>query len=656
MQLSMHTSNHDQSSIGSFCSVVDNPRTTMQIIYTLRCVWRERMIEDNDILVYRLAAGCDLSDVEEGKIYTARVQGFATFGMFVQLNDRIKGLVHKSNIKAEHKEKDNVLVRVRQIRPNGNIDLDELVIAVYQVQSVERTSNTVRISDLSAKVGKSVAIEGAVSQIKQTSGPTIFTIVDESGTQNVAAFVEAGVRAFPEVELEAIVRVIGEVMMRNNQLQIEADVITALSGDDETTVRVRIEKALDARAEPENILPLVKSDVLERLRPEMQKVAKIIRKAVFTAQPIILRHHADADGICSAVAIEQAVISLIKESGGDYDADYFLFKRAPSKAPFYEIEDITRDLDFSLKDHARYGQKMPLVLLTDNGSTEEDEASYKIASVYDLPFIVIDHHHPDATIDKYLVAHVNPYHVGGDFGITAGMLGTEVARLINPKVEKLIRHLPAIAAVGDRSEAPERALYLALIRDEYSEQACKDIALALDYEQFWLRFNDGREIIKDILNLLGNTERHKKLVNLLVEGANTMIEDQMNASMPHVVPRVLPNEARLFLLDVEIHAHKFTFPPPGKTSGEVHDRLCKQNVGEPVVTIGFGPDFAVLRSRGVLMNIPRMVRELHNEIPGGGISGGGHLVVGSIKFVEGMRTVVLEALIKKIGDAQIQKS
>ena len=655
MQLSMHTSNHDQSSIGSFCSVVYHPRTTMQATYTLRCVWRERMIEDNDILVYRLAAGCDLSDVEEGKIYTARVQGFATFGMFVQLNDRIKGLVHKSNIKSEHKEKDNVLVRVRQIRPNGNIDLDELVIAVYQVQSVERTSNTVRISDLSAKVGRSVAIEGAVSQIKQTSGPTIFTIVDESGTQNVAAFVEAGVRAFPEVELEAIVRVIGEVMMRNNQLQIEADVITALSGDEETTVRVRIEKALDARAEPENILPLVKSDVLERLRPEMQKVAKIIRKAVFTAQPIILRHHADADGICSAVAIEQAVVSLIKESGGDYDADYFLFKRAPSKAPFYEIEDITRDLDFSLKDHARYGQKMPLVLLTDNGSTEEDEASYKIASVYDLPFIVIDHHHPDATIDKYLVAHVNPYHVGGDFGITAGMLGTEVARLINPKVEKLIRHLPAIAAVGDRSEAPERALYLALIRDEYSEQACKDIALALDYEQFWLRFNDGREIIKDILNLLGNTERHKKLVNLLVEGANTMIEDQMNASMPHVVPRVLPNEARLFLLDVEIHAHKFTFPPPGKTSGEVHDRLCKQNVGEPVVTIGFGPDFAVLRSRGVLMNIPRMVRELHNEIPGGGISGGGHLVVGSIKFVEGMRTVVLEALIKKIGDAQIQK-
>ena len=612
-------------------------------------------MEDNDILVYRLGSGCDLSDIEEGKIYQGKVQGFATFGMFVQLNDRIKGLVHKSNIRAEHKERDSVLVRVRQIRPNGNIDLEEVQIQVYQVQNLDRKSTIVPIAELPGRVGKTVAIEGEIAQVKQTSGPTIFTIVDETGTQNAAAFIVAGVRAYPEAELDHIVRIVGEVMMRNNQLQIEVDSLSVLEGDEAVVVKARIEKALEARAEPPDIPLLVKSDVLDRLRPEMRKVAKIIRKAVFTSQPIILRHHADADGICSAVAIEQAVVSLIRESGGDYDADYFLFKRAPSKAPFYEIEDITRDLDFSLKDHARFGQKMPLVILTDNGSTEEDEPSYKIATVYDIPFVVIDHHHPDATIDKYLKAHVNPYHVGGDFGITAGMLGTEIARLINPKVDQLIRHLPGIAGVGDRSEAPERGLFLALVRDQYPEEACKNIALALDYEQFWLRFNDGREIIKDILNLTGNQERHEKLVTLLVDGANQMIEDQMSACMPHVVQRVLKNDAKAFLIDVEIHAHKFTFPPPGKTSGEVHDRLCRQNAGEPVVTIGFGPDFAVLRSRGVLMNIPRMVRELRNEIPGGGISGGGHLVVGSIKFVEGMRETVLEALLGKIADAQVHR-
>lgn len=607
------------------------------------------------MLVYRLGTGCDLADIEVGNIYQGKVQGFATFGMFVQLNDRIKGLVHKSNVKAEHKERDSILVKVREVRPNGNIDLEEVQYQVYQVENLERKSTTVRIIDLPSKLGKMVAIEGEIAQIKQTSGPTIFTIVDETGTQNSAAFIEAGVRAYPEAELGNMVKLLGEVMMRNGQLQIEVDGLSVLTDEEAEVVKVRIEKALDLRSEPESIPLLVPSEVMEKLRPEMRKVAKIIRKAVFTSQPIILRHHADADGICSAVAIEQAVVSLIRECGGDFDAEYFLFKRAPSKAPFYEIEDITRDLDFSLKDHVRFGQKMPLIILTDNGSTEEDEPSYKIASVYDIPFVVIDHHHPDASIDKYLLAHVNPYHVGGDFGITAGMLGTEVARLINPKVESLIRHLPAVAAVGDRSEAPERALYLALVQDNFPEQHCKDIALALDYEQFWLRFNDGREIVKDILNLTGNTERHKKLLGLLIDGANTMIADQMSACMAHVDPRVLNNDARLFLLDVEIHAHKFTFPPPGKTSGEVHDRLCQQNAGKPVVTIGFGPDFAVLRSRGVLMNIPKMVRELRVEIPGGGISGGGHLVVGSIKFVEGMRSVVIEALIEKIADAQVQQ-
>ncbi len=611
------------------------------------------MSDTTDTIVYRLGANCNLEEVEEGKAYLGRVQGFANFGVFVQLNDRVKGLVHKSNIKMQHTERDPIIVKVLQIRSNGNIDLEEETPTVYHTQNVVKKTQTIRLSELGKKIGRTVLIEGEVAQIKQTSGPTIFTLVDESGTENAAAFIEAGVRAYPEVQIGDIVGVIGEVMQRNNQLQIEVASLAVLEPEDAARVRARIDQALDERAEPEDLPFLVESEVFEKLKPAMRNVAKLIRKAVFTAQPIVLRHHADADGICAAVAVETAVTALIRESGGDFDAEYFLFKRAPSKAPFYEIEDITRDLDFALKDNVRYGQKMPMILLMDNGSTEEDEPSMKVTKIYGLPVLVVDHHHPDEIVDQYLVGHVNPYHVGGDFGITAGMLGTEIARMINPGVEEQIKHLPAIAAVGDRSEAPERARYLELAAPAYSEQDCKDIALALDYEQFWLRFNDGREIVKDIVNLSGNTERHKMFVSLLVTEANRAIDEQMAAVMPHVISRVLPNGANLFMLDVEIYAHRFTFPPPGKTSGEVHDRLIQQHPGEPVVTLGFGPDFAVLRSKGVMMNIPRMVRELRQEIVGGGVNGGGHLVVGSIKFVEGMRDAVLEALIEKIGQAPI---
>jgi RecJ-like exonuclease len=605
-----------------------------------------------NVTVYRLSPACDSSDVEVGTIYVGRVQGFATFGTFVQLTDRLKGLVHKTNVRTRHEEGDEILVRVKQIRPNGNIDLEEVILPSYEEQTVQKKVSTTRLADLGSRIGRTVTVVGEVAQVKQTSGPTIFTLVDETGTENAAAFVEAGVRAYPEANPGDIVQIYGQAMQRNSQVQVEVASLVVLEGEEADEVRRRIEEALDRRAEPSELPLLVESEVMSLLRPQMRAVAKAIRKAVFVSQPILLRHHADADGICSAVAIEQAVVSLIRESGGDFDADYFLFKRAPSKAPFYEIEDITRDLNFATKDLDRYGQKMPLILLTDNGSTEEDEPAMKQAKVFGLSLVVVDHHHPDAVIDQYLEAHVNPYHVGGDYGITAGMLGTEIARLINPAVEDAIRHLPAVAAVGDRSEAPERQRYLDLVADRYTEDECKAIALALDYEQFWLRFNDGRELVKEILDLGPDHERHERYVSLLVEGANQMIADQLEATMPHVQERTLENGARLFLLDVEIHAHKFTFPPPGKTSGEVHDRLCRANPG-PVVTIGFGPDFAVLRSRGVLMNIPRMVRELRTEIAGGGVSGGGHLVVGSIKFVEGMREAVLEGLIEKIAQAEI---
>ena len=158
--------------------------------------------------------------------------------------------------------------------------------------------------------------------------------------------------------------------------------------------------------------------------------------------------------------------------------------------------------------------------------------------------------------------------------------------------------------------------------------------------------------MNDILNL-GSNVRHQLIVDLLNEQANAAITEQLEASMPNVKTQKLPNGTIMNVIDVENFAHKFTFPPPGKTSGEIHDRLCTRYAGQPLVTIGYGPDFAVLRSKGVKMNIPQMVKELHSEIKGAGVSGGGHLVVGSIKFVEGMRKEVLAKLAEKIGAAGV---
>ncbi len=144
--------------------------------------------------VYRLAPpACDLGDVEEGKVYVVRVQGFADFGTFVYLNDRIKGLIHKSNVKTHHQEGGETLfVRVREVRKNGNIDLEEIVPTRYRTETVAKKLSTIRLGDLPDKVGRHVTIEAEVAQIKQTSGPTIFTVIDETSAEDAAASLRQG--------------------------------------------------------------------------------------------------------------------------------------------------------------------------------------------------------------------------------------------------------------------------------------------------------------------------------------------------------------------------------------------------------------------------------------------------------------------------------
>ncbi|NYT01407.1 MAG: DHH family phosphoesterase [Methanosarcinales archaeon] len=607
-------------------------------------------------LVHTLDQACDTGDLEIGNIYSGKVSGIANFGAFVDLNDHVRGLAHNKYLKetAVPAVGDEMQVYVRNVAPNGNIELEPVRLKEYHMITVEKDLPVSKSSELPKKIGKTVCIKGEVIQVKQTGGPTIFSIADDGGVILCAAFERAGVRAYPGIDSEMIVKAVGEVSTRNGQIQVEIKSMKQLFGGEATTVKNEIERAIDKRAEPFDPAPLVESEIISQLRPRMKQVAREIKRAILKSRPIVLRHHADADGISSAVAIESAILPLIREVSGP-DAEYYSYRRAPSKAPFYELEDVTKDLTFALEDQSRHGQKMPLVILMDNGSTEEDVPAMKQARVYGLDMLVVDHHHPDEVVDQYLIAHVNPAHVGGDFGVTTGMIAVELARMINPEVEGKIRHLAAVSAVGDRSEAPEARRFIELVADRFTVEDLRNIALALDYEAFWLRFNDGRGLVNDIL-CLGRLDRHQRLVRLLCDQANAAIDEQLQASMAHVKTQKLPNNVIMNVIDVENYAHKFTFPPPGKTSGEIHDRLCKKYQGQPVVTIGYGPDFAVLRSRGVLMNIPKMVRELREEIKAGGVNGGGHLVVGSIKFVGGMRKEVLAKLAEKIGACSLAPS
>jgi RecJ-like exonuclease len=604
-------------------------------------------------VVLRLAPGCTAEDVEEGRHYHATVNGVVEYGVFVDLSDHVSGLVHDSKLSGDYDVGDDLLVELAEVRENGDLSFHEVALDDYTTTAVD-PGDQVPVADLADHVGSTVRLEGEVVQIKQTGGPTLFQVRDGTGVVPCAAFEEAGVRAYPEVALDDPVRIVGDVESREDALQLEVDTLERLEGEEADSVQESVAAAVAETAAPADVDPLVDWPAFEKLRDDIREVAEYLRRAVLDSRPIRMRHHADGDGMCASVPVQVALENFIAETHEDSEAPRHLFKRLPSKAPFYEMEDVTRDLNFALEDEERHGQRLPLLLMLDNGSTEEDTPAYRALDQYDIPIVVVDHHHPDPEAVGPLVdQHVNPYLHDEDYRITTGMMCVELARMIDPSLTDELRHIPAVAGLADRSKADAMDDYLALAAEEgYDKDDLQDIGEALDYAAHWLRYNSGDALIEDVLNVAGDAERHRDLVEFLASRAERDVDRQLSDALPHLEHEKLDNGAHLYRIDVDEHAHRFTYPAPGKTTGEIHDRKV-QETGDPVITIGYGPDFAVLRSDGVRLDIPNMVSELMDEQPGAGVSGGGHLVVGSIKFVPGMREPVLESLVEKMSDAEL---
>ncbi|MBQ6099243.1 MAG: DHH family phosphoesterase [Methanobrevibacter sp.] len=619
--------------------------------------------------VYVLDSLCKMSDIDKDRLYRGKITRIERYGAFVTLNNNVWGLM-RGDV-SEYNVGDDVIVFITAIKSRENkIDLAPAYVDKYRLIKLTKSLPRTLIKQLESKKGKTVRIDGEVQQIQQTSGPTIFMVSDESGVTEIAAFDKAGERSYPEIEVGDAVQVLGEVNEHSGKTQIESSSMTKLNEENTRKLRTLIDAALNKRAEPEDVDFLVKSDVLNRLKPKMREAAQKIRRAILDGRTILLRHHNDADGICAGVAMEKALIPLIEEVNPSNDAQYYYFKRSPSKAPFYELEDVVKDLSFALEDQERHGQKLPLIVLLDNGSTEEDIVALMQAKIYDIEVVVIDHHSPGdlltkderngeiygatVAVDEYVDTHVNPYLVGGDSQLTAGALATEVAHIINPEVKEIIKHLPAVAALGDHAECGEVYQYLQLASEKgFNKEHLAKIAECVDFEAYFLRFMNGRGIMDTIL-AVDNLDKHEKMIDALYKEYLKRVDTQLKAALPNIKRTQLENGIYFNLIDVEKYAHKFTFPAPGKTCGFVHDHVIKE-IGDdkPIVTLGHGPDFGVFRATDAVaeqfgFNVNDIVSTMIERVPSAGIDGGGHECAGSIKYIEGLGEEVLYKVVEEI--------
>ncbi|QSW99719.1 DHH family phosphoesterase [Haloterrigena alkaliphila] len=509
----------------------------------------------------------------------------------------------------------------------------------------ESALNRTTIDAIENQIGSVVRLEGEITGVRQTSGPTVFELRDETATVECAAFEEAGVRAYPDVDVDDAVVLEGEVERHHGDLQIETESLEILEGEERETVRDRLESAIEREARPAEIDLLADHEAVTAVEEDVADAATAIRRAVVEARPIVVRHGATADGYVAGAAIERAVLPLIREKHTREDAEYHYFERRPLDGRVYDMDAATSDVTSMLEARDRHGEQLPLVVVADAGSTEESVDGYDLLSLYDAETVVVDDSRADEAIVDAVSVAVAPSLAGADVSdVTSTALGANVAAHVNDDVRSDLEHLPAVSYWEDTPEA-----YVDLATDAgYDETALSERREAIALEAFYQSYKDKRELVIDLL--FGDGEetaaRDGDLAAHVSEQFRAKLDTELETARENLALRGIDG-VTVAILDTDAFTHRYNFPTTPLLLDALHRRQRDQ-ADHPFVTLGVGDDELHVRATETID-----VRELGDAVreaaPNAGVSvvGGRD---GHVEFLPGERDAVREAALEALGE------
>ena len=667
------------------------------------------------------------------RFYRGVVDGYAEFGVFVDLAPGVTGLLHRSELdrrldSLDWEPGDEVFVQVKGVRDNGNIDLawsirqadrefrgvlvqeadsehlpeeaqdeksedaeadadaetaaddgadadddadaEEPVVDADEVDSglsVDETDATqttgsaeieshtdepvdpvdadptddeeperVAIETLAEAVGETVRIDGEVVSVRQTGGPTVFELRDETGVVDVAAFVEPGVRAHPDVEVGDAIRVDGDVESHRGDVQVESEALVLLDGEEAEAVRRRLAEAITDEARPEGLQPLAGDSVVAELADGLLDAAEAIRRAVLESRPIVVRHPATADGYVAGAAIERAVLPLIRDEHAKSDAEYHYFTRRPLDDPVYGMDAATNDATRMLQDRDRHDEKLPLFLLVGTGSTVESADGIDLLSVYGVDAVVVDAAVADAETRDAVDTLVSPEIESVDGDLSTGALVASLASAVNDEVRADLQHLPAVSYWA---ETPDR--YVDLAREAgYDVERVAELREAIALEAYYQSYQDKRELITDLLfEDGGNLAAH------VSEQFREKLEKEVETATANVVTEAVDG-VEFAMLDTDKYTHRYDFPPTPLLLDDLHRRNAN---GAAYATVGIGTDELYVRTSEAV-SVRDIASRAAELAPAADVTTAG-LREGKIEFLSGERDAVEDAIVAAVAEA-----
>lgn len=651
--------------------------------------------------------GSHANQLTPGRFYRGSVDGFADFGVFIDIGDSVTGLLHRSELdrRLESLDWDTgeiVYVQVTDVHDNGNVDLtwsirqadrefrgvlvdtpegDELADEEVEVPDpnehaaaggpaadaqegitrsgdseprstttentstsdvsaedtrtavpeeggsatlVEREHERISIDELDDHVRELVSVEGEVVTVRQTGGPTIFELRDETGTVDCAAFEEAGVRAYPNIETGEFVTIDGRVERHRDSLQIETSGLAVLDDEEREEVKSRIEDARAEQAHPAEAEPLAADSGVTEFTGEIRDLAGLIRLAVMESRPVVVRHDASADGYVAASAIERATLPLVRDEHARSDAEYHYFDRRPLAEGVYDMDSATRDVTNMLDANERHDEKLPLFVFCGVGGTPASHDGLELLSIYDTQRAVLDVGIEDIDAD----AVVGP----DDERTTASALAANVAAHINPDTRADIEHLPAVSFWEDTPEEYEELAAEAGYDTDRTRDSRESVALVANYQSY----EDKRELTRDLL-FDGSESLAARLATQFREKLDAAIE----TAESHLDYRETDGTT-LAVLDTDAFTHRYDFPPTDLLCDELHRRTRE----ESPILLGIGEDELYLRHTGEL-DLGAVAEVTAERAPEAAVSVGAARD-DRLEFLLGERETVREAVIEAI--------
>jgi RecJ-like exonuclease len=679
--------------------------------------------------------GSSPDQLVSGRYYKGTVDGFADFGVFVDLSPGVTGLLHRSELdrrleSLDWDTGDTVFVQVKNVRDNGNVDLawskrqSDGEFRGAQIhdpdgdadgESIEsddnddgpvrktptarddeadetdrgsaRTGTTatsetdkgnvadgdrgngstatmatenhdadrahgdgnenggengltgahehVDVASLDDHIGEAVGLEGEIVSVRQTSGPTVFELRDDTGVIDCAAFVEAGVRAYPEVEVGNVVRLDGEAERRYDELQVETEALSVLDGENAAAVEQRLADALTAEARPESVTELGDHDAVDAVDDALLDAAETIRRAILESRPVVVRHAATADGYVAGAAVERAVLPLIRDEHAAAEAEYHYFTRRPLEGAVYDMDDATNDVTRMLQDRDRHDEKLPLVLLVGTGSTVESSDGLGLLGIYGAQRVVIDAEVADAAVAEDCDAIVNPGLAGADAAdLSTGALAATLAATVTPDVSDDLAHLPAISYWG---ETPETFTDLAADAG-YNAGRTRELREAIALEAYYQSYEDKRELITDLLfDDAGGLAGH------ISEQFRQKLDEEIDTATANLDRRA--GGVTVDVLDTDAYTHSFDFPPTALLIDALHRR---RSADDDHLTVGVGTDELYLRDdRG--LDVRGVAADAAERVADAGITAAS-VRDGRIEFLSGRRDDAVDAVIDAATD------